>query len=257
MDHVDFIEALAIETVAMRTALESVDLGSPVPTCPGWSVQDLVIHTGQVHRHKTVAVRDNWRSGAPPWPNVPDGDVLPWFDKGIAEMLDVFRNADLNAPTWTWCDHDHTAAWWVRRMAHETLIHGADAVLAAGGSPKVNEALAEDGIDEILFEMMVGAPAWAELTVGDRSVTIAAPHRRWTLRTASWDGRSPGTGKAYVDEPAVVFAADDAAPDAEIVGAAAALDFWLWGRGDLPTDAVRGDAALAASVRSVAAEATQ
>lgn len=257
MEQIDFMEALERETTAMRATVGVADLASRVPTCPGWRVQDLAVHTGQVHRHKTASVRDDWRAGAPPWPDEPDGDVIVWFNEGIDEMLGVFRSADLTAPTWTWCHHDHRAEWWVRRMAHETLIHGVDAVIALGGTPEVDESLAEDGIEEILVEMMVDAPEWAVLTEENRSIAIVSPGRRRTLRTASWEGESPSTGKVYVDEPAVVLVADGAAPDAQIAGSAGDLDLWLWGRGELPAGSVTGDATLVDLVRSIAAEATQ
>ncbi len=257
MEQSDFMEALERETATMLATVEVADLGSPVPACPGWKVRDLVIHTGQVYRHKTASVRDNWDSGAPPWPDEPEGDPIAWFNESVDDMLDVFRRADLDASTWTWCDHEHAVEWWVRRMAHETLIHGADAVIAAGGTPSVNETLAEDGIEEILFEMMVVAPAWAELTEGGRIVTLVTPRRAWTLRMASWTGESPTTGRAYVDEPAVVLVANGAEPDTAVTGTAGEMDLWLWGRRDLPAGAVTGDALLADLVRSIAEEATQ
>jgi uncharacterized protein (TIGR03083 family) len=241
----------------MLAAVSVADLDAQVPTCPGWTVRDLVTHTGQVHSQKTETVRGDWTDGSPPWPDRPEGDVRSWFNEGIEEMLAVFRDADLDAPTWTWCNHDHTVEWWVRRMAHETLIHGADAVIAIGGTPEVDESLAEDGIEEILFEMMVDAPAWAELTKGDRVVSIVTPGRSWIVRTASWDGKSPNTHKMYVEEPALVLVSDGIEPDAQITGSAAELNLWLWGRGDLPAGAMTGDAALADLVRSIAAEATQ
>jgi uncharacterized protein (TIGR03083 family) len=257
MDQSDFMEALVRETAAMQVTVEAADPGSRVPTCPGWTVRDLVIHTGQVYRHKTVSVRDNWDSGAPPWPGEPQGDLIAWFNESLDAMLAVFREADLDAPTWTWCAHEHAVEWWVRRMAHETLIHGVDAVIATGGAPLVDETLAEDGIEEILFEMMAGAPSWAELTEGDRMVSLTIPESAWTLRVASWTGVSPGTGKAYVDEPTVVLVSGTADPDAVVAGTAAELDLWLWGRRDLPAGAVSGDASLADLVRSIASEATQ
>jgi uncharacterized protein (TIGR03083 family) len=257
MEQLDFREALEREAAAMQAAVSVVDLDAQVPTCPGWTVRDLVIHTGKVHRHKTETVEGDWTAGAPPWPDGPEGGVVSWFNEGIDEMLAVFRGADLDAPTWTWCNHDHTVEWWVRRMAHETLIHGADAVIAIGGTPEVDESLAEDGIEEILFEMMVDAPAWAELTEGDRVVSLVTPGRNWTLQSASWDGESPNTNEMYVKEPALVLVADVIQPDAQITGSAAELNLWLWGRGDLPAGAVTGDATLADLVRSIAAEATQ
>jgi hypothetical protein len=173
-------------------------------------------------------------------------DFREALEREAAAMQAAVSVADLDAqvptcPGWT----------------HETLIHGSDAVIAIGGTPEVDESLAEDGIEEILFEMMVDAPAWAELTEGDRVVSLVTSGRKWTLQSASWDGESPNTNEMYVKEPALVLVADVIQPDAQITGSAAELNLWLWGRGDLPAGAVTGDATLADLVRSIAAEATQ
>jgi uncharacterized protein (TIGR03083 family) len=253
MDHeqIDFMSALEREVTAMRGTVAGADLASSVPTCPGWSVRDLVVHTGGVHRHKTAIVRDQLVEELRDRPTEPEGDVLTWFGEGSDQMLAVFRGADLSAPSWTWCEHDHTAQWWVRRMAHETLIHGADAVIATGGTLKVDEMLAEDGIEEILVEMMVGAPEWAELALGDRTVELVTPERSWNLRTATWTGESP-RGAVYEDEPALVFVDEVDDPSTRITGSAADLDLWLWGRIDLRVDAVDGDGSLVGYLRSLA-----
>jgi uncharacterized protein (TIGR03083 family) len=255
-EQIDFMSDLEREVAAMQASVEDADLGAPVPTCPGWTVRDLVTHTGIVHRHKTAVVREELTEGPPELPDGPDEDVLAWFGQGIDEMLAVFREADIDAPTWTWCEHEHTVEWWVRRMAHETLIHGADAAIAIGEIPKVDETLAADGIEELLVEMMVGAPEWATLTVDGRTIDIVTPNRNWMLGTVTWSGVSP-RGNVYENEPAVVFVNSVGEPDVLITGSAAELDLWLWGRGDLSEGAVRGDAPLVDLLRSIAAEATQ
>jgi len=132
MESIDFLSALEREAAAMQATVRGADLDSLVPTCPGWTVRDLVVHTGIVHRHKTDLVPARSTLGQPDLPGDPKGDVVEWFNDGVDAMLAVFRDADLSAPTWTWCRHEHNTEWWVRRMAHETLIHGADAVIAAG-----------------------------------------------------------------------------------------------------------------------------
>ena len=256
METLDFLEALRREVAAMQSIVAGADLDASVPTCPGWSMRDLVVHTGQVHRHKTASVRDDWTSGPAPWPDGPEGDAVEWFDEGIDEMLGVFATADLGAPSWTWCSHDHDVEWWVRRMAHETLIHGADAALAVGELPAIDEALATDGVDELLDEMMVGAPSWAELVEGDQVVALVTPQKSWMLRTATWTGESP-KGQRFEDEQGLIYAeaADEA--DTVISCAASELDLWLWGRGSLRAEAVTGDDSLKDLVRSIAIEATQ
>jgi uncharacterized protein (TIGR03083 family) len=240
----------------MQSIVAEADLDAPVPTCPGWSMRDLVVHTGQVHRHKTASVSDDWTSGPAPWPDGPESNVVEWFDEGIDEMLGVFATADLGAPSWTWCSHDHNVEWWVRRMALETLIHGADAALAVGELPVIDEVLATDGVEELLVEMMVGAPSWAELAERDQVVALVTPQKSWVLRTATWAGESP-KGQRYEDEHGLTHARANDQPDTVIMCTASELDLWLWGRGALPGGTVAGDDSLKDLVRSIAIEATQ
>jgi hypothetical protein len=141
-------------------------------------------------------------------------------------------------------------------MAHETVIHGADALITAGRSGKVGHELGIDGVDEILDEMMIGGPAWGTLTAGEGVVALEADGHRWVVRRASFSGTSPNSGNTYEDLPALVYAKGHE-PDAVIAADPGTLDLWLWGRGDLPGGAVRGDESLVDYVRLVAAEATQ
>jgi uncharacterized protein (TIGR03083 family) len=254
---VDFMAALERDAARMQLVVADADLDAPVPTCPGWTVRDLVVHTGIVHRHKAATVRDMLTEGPPDQPDDPDGDIIEWFNEGVEGMLAVFSAANLDAPTWTWCRHDHAARWCVRRMAHETLIHGVDAAIAVGNAPEVDESLCQDGIEEILTEMMVGAPDWGEVALGDHSIELVTPGRSWSLRMTTWSGESPNTGNVYENEPGIAVIDPVADPDASICGTAAQLDLWLWGRGELPDGAITGNSDLAKLVRAIAVEATQ
>jgi hypothetical protein len=240
-------------------AARDVDLDAPVPTCPDWRVRDLVAHTAAVYQHKATTVADGWVEESPPWPKgvaeTTGGDVVGVLETSLDALLVVLSNADLTKPTYTWCDHDHTVAWWVRRMAHESLIHAADAIIAGGGAPTSENWLAMDGVDEILEEMMVGAPEWATIKETTRRVDLRAGDRMWGLRVASWSGTGPTSGTVYADEPALIF--DSAGSgDATISTDPANLNYWLWGRAILPPGAVDGDGSLAEYVRTVAAVST-
>lgn len=53
------------------------------------------------------------------------------------------------APVWWW-GWEHSAGLWSRRMAHEQVVHGADAALTVGRAVEVAPEIAADAIDEWL-----------------------------------------------------------------------------------------------------------
>ncbi|GMQ98987.1 MAG: maleylpyruvate isomerase family mycothiol-dependent enzyme [Acidimicrobiia bacterium] len=260
MDSSLYLDSISSHGQRMSGAAALAGLDSPVPTCPDWTVRDLIVHTGVVHRHKTETIRGDYRNEAaevprPPASDVSDDEFLSWFDAGVAQLLDVSMSADLTDPSWTWCAHDHNKDWWVRRMAHETAIHSIDAVIASGQQPMVESLLALDGVAEVLDEFMVGGPTWGVVVPTDRVIRLETPGRSWTLRTGEFSGTSPDTGTTYTRLAAFVYD-DEAVPMATVATDEVTLDLWLWGRGELPDAAFTGDRALVDHVRSVAAEAT-
>ena len=251
----DYLRSVECDAATMAAIADTIPLDSPVPSCPDWTLNDLMIHTGRVHRHKAAVVRDGWLDGPAPQPDGPSGDLVEWFEDGVAELVTVLRTADLSRPSWTWCAHDHTADWWVRRMAHETAIHRADAELAVGMTPTLDDELGADGADEVINEMMVGGPAWGSVTPADRRFELRAGGRTWMLRTASFSGTSPHSGTVYENLPTLV--AGGGVPEMIVDTDGSTLDLWLWGRGQLPPSSVSGALDLVDWVRDLAAEATQ
>ena len=255
MDTDAYMSAIRNDAGAMIDAARAAGLDTDVPTCPGWTVRDLMVHTGRVHRHKADVVRGGYLETDAAFPPAPNGDVMDWYVEGLEEMLHVFSDADLSVPTYTWCGHDHTADWWVRRMAHETVIHAADALIAAGRRPTVDALLAEDGVDEILDEFTIGGPSWGEVVPSHRTIRLRSDDREWNLRTAAFSGTSPSTGNTYDALDTIVYD-PDIEPMATVTSDPETLDLWLWGRGDLPDTAVEGDGSIAVHLRKVAAEET-
>jgi uncharacterized protein (TIGR03083 family) len=255
----DFLAATDKYGHQLIDAAKTLDLDIPVPTCPDWTVRNLVAHTAAVYQHKATTVADGWVDESPPWPEAvaqaTGGDVVGVLEQSLDALLVVFTESDLSKPIYTWCDHEHTADWWVRRMAHESLIHAADAIIAGGGRPSAETWIALDGVDEILEEMMVGAPDWAVITLSDPRIDLRSGDRIWGLRVASWSGTGPTSGTVYAEEPAIVFDATGAA-DVTISTDSESLDYWMWGRADLPAGATVGDGKLVTYVRGVAAVAT-
>jgi len=215
----------------------------PVPTCPGWTVRDVVRHVAEVYEHK-IACTELQRS-PDPWPPAwPDRDPIDWLRDAHARLLAMFHTHEPADPSATWWPADQTVGFWARRMAHETAIHGVDAELAAGRSMALDAELAVDGIDEILTIMLAGdwSDAPSAESVG-RRVAVASEDRTWvvTLDRLSTD--------------VVEGTADDVSTT--VAGEPSSVDLWLWGRASDDAIEMRGSADEIQLLRSRLALATQ
>jgi uncharacterized protein (TIGR03083 family) len=151
MDESRYLECLAADHGDLRDAAASVELTTPVPNCPGWTVSDLVFHVAEVYLHKVTVMRTGeWPEQWPP-PDVAVEPELPLLGRAYGELIAEFRARQPTDPTPTWYDPDQTVAFWIRRMAQETVVHRIDAEQAAGRPvTTVPDDLAVDGVDEVL-----------------------------------------------------------------------------------------------------------
>lgn len=138
--------------LGLADAAERAGLDAPVTACPGWSVADLVWHTGEVHHFWTEVVAGRWvEPSVYEEPDRPaDGDLVAWYRAGVDRTLDVLRAADPQDPVWSWAPRGGSVAWVIRRMAQETAVHRWDAEAAAGSGWRIDADVAADGIDELL-----------------------------------------------------------------------------------------------------------
>lgn len=227
------------------------NLEAAVPTCPGWTVRDLLLHTGRIHREKERLIRES-RSDQDFEIKLPESDEIAWFERGAKAMLEAFRNIDAGEPIWSWYRPDQTAGFWFRRMAHETLIHRVDAELAAGTLTDINSDIAGDGIDEALRVFVTGFPAWAQFEPLQEIIRLQTPGNSWGLRFGSYSGTTR-SGRSFKDVPTVVLEESDAVPDTTISGDAADVNLWLWGRAPVDGLTISGDKSRGDRFRQIAA----
>src|SRR5690348_15295407 len=102
-----------------------------VPSCPGWTMDDLVRHVGQVYLHKVGAMRDGVEPQEWPPKGTESEEPLRVLERGYAALLHEFDTRKPEDPAGSWYAPDHTVGFWIRRMAQETVIHRIDAELAA------------------------------------------------------------------------------------------------------------------------------
>ncbi len=154
-----FYTAIEAGAAGLATLVGEQDEGLPIPTCPEWTLRQLATHVGRAHRFAAQIIRT--RATAPiPWREVPDGrfpdgpaERQEWLRAGAAQLVEAVEDAG-SEPVWSFTGMT-PVRFWARRMAHETLVHRADAQLAAGLDPELslNPELAADGIDEWLALM--------------------------------------------------------------------------------------------------------
>ena len=224
---------------ARITALAAGDLDATVPDCPGWTVRDLIVHLGGVHRWATEALRTGANPGrlsTDPLPDVPtEADALArWFGDGAIALADELDSRDPDEPAWMPFDlPDPTVGVWRRRQTQETSVHRWDAERALGAPAPIGAELAADGIDEY-FEVIIPrkqARDGLELPTSSLHVHCTDTAGEWTVEVA--DGR-------------LVLHREHRKGDAALRGTAEYLLLSLWGR-SVPEGVVDvvGDAAAA------------
>jgi uncharacterized protein (TIGR03083 family) len=136
-------------------ALASVVVRDPsarVPTCPDWSLADLLAHVGSAHDWAEETVRTRATDFCPFAKPPKDFEaVRSWYDEGVDQLLETLREVDPDEPVWNWLVMGAgPARFWQRRMAHETAVHRWDAENALSSGSPIDKDLAVDGIDEYL-----------------------------------------------------------------------------------------------------------
>jgi uncharacterized protein (TIGR03083 family) len=153
-------------TLADIVRTENPDL--PIPTCPDWSLRDLAAHVGRVHRWAAEIVRTRAAQRIP-FDAVPDSqypaepaEQAAWVMAGAERVVAAVTDAG-SAEAWAF-GRMVPATFWARRQAQETMMHRADAELAAGRGVVLDTALAADGIDEWLS--LVADPGYGRVSPG-------------------------------------------------------------------------------------------
>ncbi|MFF9072702.1 maleylpyruvate isomerase family mycothiol-dependent enzyme [Streptomyces sp. NPDC014735] len=250
LSHDLYCDEIISRTDALRSVLRGADLSATVPTCPDWNLRDLAVHVGGAHRWVGEIVRTRATEALPPERvpgSSPEGDdpaaLDAWLAEGAAKTVEALRAAGPGQEVWSWAWEPSTG-FWARRMAHETIVHQADAALAAGADYAVAPELAADTIDEwleiITFVRSTGYKKEAlELTGPGRSIHLHAtdaPDAEWLIELGE-DGfawrrahekatvslRGPLTDVMLVFNRRLPADSDRV----EVLGDAELLDFWL------------------------------
>ncbi|MGH2701621.1 MAG: maleylpyruvate isomerase family mycothiol-dependent enzyme [Actinomycetota bacterium] len=207
------------------------NLDADVPSCPGWTMRELVVHTAGVYKHKQEIVEDLITAPHDKTPEThPEDDqkLIEWFEGWLAKLVDTLDASDPKARAWNWSNGEQVVSFWHRRMAQETAVHRWDAQNAVGVPAAVEPELAADGIDEILDAFMEG----------DRSV---GPDRSVHIHCTDMGLETGGEWLVTMTEGKASVSREHAKGDCALRGPASDLFLALWGRLTLEGVELLGD----------------
>lgn len=231
-------------TVIADAARRGVD--RDVPSCPGWTLADLIRHVGAVHRwaHEVISGRLTGRprdmfallDAAGAAAVAPD-DLAAWFVEGHADLVAALLHTSDDEQFWTFGDGPSPVGFWARRQAHETAMHAVDAQLAVAAPDEVAPLptwFAVDGIDEFL-DVFVRRPGAMARSDPARTLAVAPidDPARWLITIGPESVTAQRTD-------------GDAPADATLTGTAHDLYCALWNRSPIDRVDVDGDASVLA-----------
>lgn len=243
MDSARLLECLASDSARLR-AVATRDLNAPVPTCPGWTVEDLVRHVA--HGYLNVVVPRLLPPEHAPTHDLSALEPLAALELGYTAMTSAFAaHAAHDDPRPATPD---TARFWIRRMAHETVIHRVDAELALHETPApIPPDQALDGVEEFLTVFLAQeTQQWTDQYAADLSDWA----QRWLLLSAGdahWRivVRANGVYATPLDPPS----APHDTPAASIRAEPDVLLRWFYNRADPNLVTTTGDQRMAAQLR--------
>jgi uncharacterized protein (TIGR03083 family) len=229
-----YLDELRAQTADMAESIRAADGELRVPTCPEWTLLQLIGHLGRASRWAATIITS--RATAPvPFeavddrepPDDPD-DRPGWLVEGGNMLADAAAKAGPDTAVWSWSE-DRTVGFWLRRILHETVIHRADAAFTVGARYAVAADLAADGISEWLgilqLPVIIGNERFAELLDDRRSLHFHAT-----------DPELAGEGEWLVrrTRAGVIVEPTHAKADVAVRGSAGDLFLLIMGR--LPAD---------------------
>jgi uncharacterized protein (TIGR03083 family) len=240
-----WLAALRSEVPAFRSAVAEADPAAPVPSCPEWTVGQLIGHLAR--QYEWVAGHVVRGVTTPPDeldPPGPDTATLAEFDAAYANLLTRFDALDPEMPAWNWAPQAKRVAFWQRRMAHDTALHRWDAQMATHGLTEPLEAkLAADGVSEVLDTIR---PAGRGRRRADRHGMVALTA---TDLGHTWHVRLRESGGVALLDTDTLLDDDDLHERAVAAGHASDLQLALWGRIGFDVLVLTGEQALLECLR--------
>ena len=155
----EYLAAIRRECDRFYATANDADPDLGVPSCPGWSIADLVWHLGEVHWFWTEVIDtratspDGVESAKPARPTAYN-HLLTWGQSQADRMVDTLAATADDVTVWTWAlaEADHTVGFIRRHQVQEAAVHRWDLQNAATTSTPdpIEPEVASDCVDEMM-----------------------------------------------------------------------------------------------------------
>jgi uncharacterized protein (TIGR03083 family) len=245
------LDGLRAATVALSRYADEAGLAATVPTCPGWTVRDLVAHVGMAHRWSSASLRLEKVADPDAWEREGQAsdDLVGWLEDGVIELVETIVRASDDVPAMVFLrEAPAPKAFWARRQCHETTIHAVDALAAALGRYPVSaetwigDDIAADGVEELVVGFLQRSKTRLRADpVGTQVVALdgAASPAWWSM--ALTPDAAPVTTRHPADEPVEPG-------DWTLTGPAVDVYLQLWNRHAVPDGALAPDWPTSATI---------
>jgi uncharacterized protein (TIGR03083 family) len=151
-----YLDAVVDQTRTFADWVQGKDAATPVPTCPKWTLADLVDHVGATQRMVALLVGQRMTepskafAGYVPAPT-DSAEWRDWLTGTAAEARQAFDSVADDTPVWDPSGAEAGVRFWSRRLLGEACVHRADAAAALGTpyelAPEPAVAAIEDWLD--------------------------------------------------------------------------------------------------------------
>jgi len=232
---VNFLSAIRRDADRFYATADGADPTGPVPSCPAWTVADLVWHLGEVHWFWGTDVElrasgpEELEAAKPERP-ADYGHLVAWGRAQADRLVRLLEATPDDVPVWTWAldESAHNVGFIRRHQVQEAALHRWDMEKAVTGTPQpIEPDVASDSIDEILAITLPWGVRPDKPLPGSVHIHCTDTEGEWLVRP---DGR---------------VEAIHAKGDAAIRGTASDLLLALYSRMPVDDLEVIGDASLA------------
>ena len=157
MDDERRIEIAVTLGVDLAGAARMSSADAAIPSCPGWTMRDLVEHVateyaGWYYANLTIPpdVEDPMGPTTQILTPFPDefADLVDYVERHARRFGDHAREVDLDLDTWVFNDVG-PARFWLRQTIMEVAIHVWDAAMVAGRASPLTDEISLEGIDQV------------------------------------------------------------------------------------------------------------
>jgi uncharacterized protein (TIGR03083 family) len=150
---VDYRSEIALLSEHIARLAQANELDLPVPSCPEWTLGDLVFHIGSVHATwaKIIEEASPNTHHQHPVDDVTDDLLVVWFKNHTKALLKSMAEAVPEARCWTWWGEPRTVLAVERHQVQEAAIHLWDVQNSLGAAPALDRDIARDGVAEFLL----------------------------------------------------------------------------------------------------------